>query len=665
MAEPLGLLDIFSPQEDNGLLDPRRAAAAGLFAGLTNFGAQLAAAGAPRVGQPGPGWGGGLAAAGPAFTQGYNDAQQNYLRNGMLNQQVQRQANAQRIIRDNPNAIPESLRPFAGAIEPNQLFGAIIDQAKRQENARLLSQAMGALTGETPASTPSAPSAPSAPSGGGGGYYDRLRAQESGGNPNAASTTSSARGPDQFINGTWLNFANANPDLFQGMSREQILAARSDPALSTRATQWYAAENARALQQAGLPVNDATVALGHGFGAGGAAALLRADPSKPVDQVFGADVMNANPWLRGKTAGQVVGNFQMRYGNGNSWQASGGAAPAAQGVPAQANGAPAAIPVNRAGIDPQRLMQIAPMLAGIEGGPALLQTLAPLARQNSEPMVVGPGQYIYGPDRRLIGQTPQLPPQEDARMVRYRQLLEMPQRSQAQETELQTLQRAIGPEPSSQNVTVSADRTAQDRLSEGAITRINELRTAATTAVDQVQSSQRVLDILKSNAGAITGTGAEWRNATYRLLATAGVIDPERVANTDQLAAELANSALAQIRRLPGPASENDRRFIERVAAGSISLTPQVIERVARLNIEYGQRAVSEYNSIITPIHEDPRTSPVVRSAYGRIDLPAAPAAPRQTGTQPLPPPEVGTVREGYRFRGGDPSRRENWEQVR
>lgn len=64
-----------------------------------------------------------------------------------------------------------------------------------------------------------------------------LRRLESGGRADARSDTSSALGPYQFTEGTFLQFAEANPNLFPNMSREQILRERTSPDISGLATQ--------------------------------------------------------------------------------------------------------------------------------------------------------------------------------------------------------------------------------------------------------------------------------------------------------------------------------------------------------------------------------------------------------------------------------------------
>lgn len=137
---------------------------------------------------------------------------------------------------------------------------------------------------------------------------------ESGGNPTARNPRSTATGLHQFLRDTWLAFARANPHLFQGMDQDQILARRTDPAISQQATQWYARQNAAALRQAGIPVNDATLALAHTFGPNGARALFTANSNVPVEEILGQRVIQANPHLAGRTAGDIRDMFNARYG---------------------------------------------------------------------------------------------------------------------------------------------------------------------------------------------------------------------------------------------------------------------------------------------------------------------------------------------------------------
>ncbi|MDT8332992.1 hypothetical protein RQ831_18220 [Roseomonas gilardii] len=149
----------------------------------------------------------------------------------------------------------------------------------------------------------------------GNSWLDKMTQDESGGNPNAANPRSSARGTLQFIDGTWLKFAQARPDLFQGMSRDQILAARANPGLQRMAGEWYAQQNAQDLQSSGYQPTPINLALSHRFGSGGAKAILGAQPGTPIEQAVGPEVVAANPDLKGRTTGNVVSQFAQRFGD--------------------------------------------------------------------------------------------------------------------------------------------------------------------------------------------------------------------------------------------------------------------------------------------------------------------------------------------------------------
>jgi hypothetical protein len=135
---------------------------------------------------------------------------------------------------------------------------------------------------------------------------DRIIGVESGGNPNARNPNSSATGLGQFIEQTWLDtLSRHKPELITGKSREELLALRSDPALSREMTAAHASDNAGILAGAGLPTSPGAVYLAHFAGPQGAIKVLRSDPSAPVGSVLGDAAVNANPFLRGMTAGDL------------------------------------------------------------------------------------------------------------------------------------------------------------------------------------------------------------------------------------------------------------------------------------------------------------------------------------------------------------------------
>jgi hypothetical protein len=141
---------------------------------------------------------------------------------------------------------------------------------------------------------------------------DGIIGAESGGNPTAQNPNSSAAGPGQFIDSTWLSTVRAHaPDMAAGKSDADLLALKNDPQLAAQPqniqlakdmTGAYASDNQAFLKQKGLPVTPGTTYLAHFAGPQGAASVLSADPNAPIEGVLGPAVMKANPFLKGMTA---------------------------------------------------------------------------------------------------------------------------------------------------------------------------------------------------------------------------------------------------------------------------------------------------------------------------------------------------------------------------
>lgn len=142
---------------------------------------------------------------------------------------------------------------------------------------------------------------------------DNIIGAESGGNPNARNPNSSAAGLGQFIDSTWLAMlAKHRPDI-KG-SPQELLALKTDSALSREMTAALAADNAGILSSAGLPVTPGTQYLAHFAGPRGAIGLLSADPATPVASILGQKAMAANPFLTGKTAGDLLSWADRKMG---------------------------------------------------------------------------------------------------------------------------------------------------------------------------------------------------------------------------------------------------------------------------------------------------------------------------------------------------------------
>lgn len=290
-------------------------------------------------------------------------------------------------------------------------------------------------------------------------WFDILSGQESGGDPNArpvfprghpraGQPRSSAGGLTQFVDGTWMRFAQSNPQLFPNMTREQILAARTNPRLARPATNWYARVNAGQFRETGVPVTAETLALAHQFGAAGARTLLRADPNAPVESVMGPDVITANPELAGRTVGQVIAMRTQRFAGarnvptleappgataqdmpfpGAAPIAGGGAAPGAPGMPGAGDAALRARPTGRAlppgmewAADPRRRAAIQALaLEGDEGARQLMTQLQTFLTQD-EPLaeIEVNGRRVRVPQSMAVGQEVPLPENTQAELRR-------------------------------------------------------------------------------------------------------------------------------------------------------------------------------------------------------------------------------------------------------
>jgi len=166
---------------------------------------------------------------------------------------------------------------------------------------------------------------------------------ESGGNPNATNSRSSAGGLGQFIDSTWLStIKKYRPDVAQGKTDAQLLQLKFNPELSREMTAAYANENAQFLKARGIEPTPGAIKLSHFAGPAGAAAIY-ADPGKTVEALLGSKAVAANPFLRGKTGADTIAwaegvmspdksmkrTIAQRYSGGKTGEENAPAAPAA------------------------------------------------------------------------------------------------------------------------------------------------------------------------------------------------------------------------------------------------------------------------------------------------------------------------------------------------
>ena len=134
----------------------------------------------------------------------------------------------------------------------------------------------------------------------------RIITVESAGDARARNPLSTATGLGQFIESTWLRMMGSyRPDLTASLDRQALLDLRFDPDLSRQMVRHLAQENEAFLRQRGHTITAGRLYLAHFLGPAGADAALRADPGASVQQVMGAAVVGANPFLRHYSIGDL------------------------------------------------------------------------------------------------------------------------------------------------------------------------------------------------------------------------------------------------------------------------------------------------------------------------------------------------------------------------
>src|SRR5262245_50045293 len=138
-------------------------------------------------------------------------------------------------------------------------------------------------------------------------FLDRLMAAESGGRLYKKNPRSTALGPFQFIESTFLFVVRRHfPSEVTGLSERQVLALRTDMAFSRRAAAAYANDLMSALKDSGLPVTTANVRLAFLVGPFAAVRVLKTRPNQPLRRVLSAEAIAANPYMAGATVAMLV-----------------------------------------------------------------------------------------------------------------------------------------------------------------------------------------------------------------------------------------------------------------------------------------------------------------------------------------------------------------------
>lgn len=125
-------------------------------------------------------------------------------------------------------------------------------------------------------------------------YYNAIKAQESGGDPNAKNPNSSATGPYQFIKSTWDQVINSPEGQAAGLTSD----GRTDVDQSEKAIRIFTEWNSSTLLRNGLKPTNGNLYAMHFLG--DATGVLKADDSELLANLLPPRVLKANPFLKGK-----------------------------------------------------------------------------------------------------------------------------------------------------------------------------------------------------------------------------------------------------------------------------------------------------------------------------------------------------------------------------
>jgi murein DD-endopeptidase MepM/ murein hydrolase activator NlpD len=144
---------------------------------------------------------------------------------------------------------------------------------------------------------------------------DRIVHVESGGSARAKNPLSSATGAGQFITKTWIRMMNTyRPELARTLSTADLLALRYDATISREMVRNLAREGEAYLRARGHQITAGRLYLCHFLGMEGAHQVLSAQGSSQLSAVLGSAVIQANPFLTGKTASYVMDWAERKMG---------------------------------------------------------------------------------------------------------------------------------------------------------------------------------------------------------------------------------------------------------------------------------------------------------------------------------------------------------------
>lgn len=139
---------------------------------------------------------------------------------------------------------------------------------------------------------------------------------ESSGRWHVEAEGSSAYGLYQITRPTWVRVLRKDPNYSNAkLSDDYLWSKRTNPASQEHVFRLLVDENKAALEKAGAPVTDGNMYLMHFAGQSGATKILKAAPDTPIERIMSEGAIKANPFLQGKTAGDVIDWAHAKMGD--------------------------------------------------------------------------------------------------------------------------------------------------------------------------------------------------------------------------------------------------------------------------------------------------------------------------------------------------------------
>jgi hypothetical protein len=139
------------------------------------------------------------------------------------------------------------------------------------------------------------------------GFLDRLMIAESGGRLFAKNPRSTALGPFQFIESTFLSVVRRHfPAETASLMPDKLLALRTDLPFARRAAEAYTRDNAATLKGLDIEPTFPHLRLAFLLGPGGAAKVIKAPPDSLLAGLLGPAVLIANPFMVTMTARGLI-----------------------------------------------------------------------------------------------------------------------------------------------------------------------------------------------------------------------------------------------------------------------------------------------------------------------------------------------------------------------